>query len=116
MQQLDYVADHLKLLGDKTRLSMLSLLKEREWCVYEFVDIFDMSQPAISQHLRKLKSQGIVKEERRSQWVYYSLNVDDKPHIQVVLECMPDSNYILKWLNKEEPTASCGPDSPTCSS
>ncbi|ASR45835.1 transcriptional regulator [Paenibacillus kribbensis] len=116
MQQLDYVADHLKLLGDKTRLSMLSLLKEREWCVCEFVDIFDMSQPAISQHLRKLKSQGIVKEERRSQWVYYSLNVDDKPHIQVVLECMPDSNYILKWLNKEEPTASCGPDSPTCSS
>lgn len=114
MQQLDYVADHLKLLGDKTRLAMLSLLKEREWCVCEFVDIFDISQPGISQHLRKLKSQGIVKEERRGQWVYYSLNVDDKPHIQAVLECIQDSKHILKWLNKEEPTAFCGPDSSAC--
>ncbi|MBP1173128.1 MULTISPECIES: metalloregulator ArsR/SmtB family transcription factor [unclassified Paenibacillus] len=116
MEQLGYVADHLKLLGDKNRLAMLSLLREREWCVCEFVDIFDMSQPAISQHLRKLKSQGIVKEERRSQWVYYSLNVDDKPHIQAVLESMPDSKQILKGLNKEEPIASCGPDSSACSS
>ncbi|MDY7993976.1 ArsR/SmtB family transcription factor [Paenibacillus sp. S33] len=116
MEQLGYVADHLKLLGDKTRLAMLSLLREREWCVCEFVDIFDMSQPAISQHLRKLKSQGIVKEERRSQWVYYSLNVDDKPHIQAVLERMPDSKQILKWLNKEEPIASCAPDSSACCS
>ncbi|CCC86034.1 arsenical resistance operon repressor [Paenibacillus polymyxa M1] len=116
MEQLGYIADHLKLLGDKTRLAMLSLLREKEWCVCEFVDIFDMSQPAISQHLRKLKSQGMVKEERRSQWVYYSLNVDDKPHIQAVLECMPDSKRILKWLNKEGPIATCGPDSSGCSS
>ncbi|AHM68028.1 ArsR/SmtB family transcription factor [Paenibacillus polymyxa] len=116
MDQLGCIADHLKLLGDKTRLIMLSLLREREWCVCEFVDIFDMSQPAISQHLRKLKSQGIVKEERRSQWVYYSLNVDDKPHIQAVLESMPGSKHILKSLNKEEPIASCGPDASACSS
>ncbi|AOK89948.1 ArsR/SmtB family transcription factor [Paenibacillus polymyxa] len=116
MEQLGYIADHLKLLGDKTRLAMLSLLREREWCVCEFVDIFDMSQPAISQHLRKLKSQGIVKEERRSQWVYYSLNVDDKPQIQAVLERMPDSKQILKWLNKEEPIAFCAPDSSACCS
>ncbi|AJE52705.1 MULTISPECIES: ArsR/SmtB family transcription factor [Paenibacillus] len=116
MEQLGYVADHLKLLGDKTRLAMLSLLREREWCVCEFVDIFDMSQPAISQHLRKLRSQGMVKEERRSQWVYYSLNVDDKPHIQAVLECMPDSKRILQWLNKEGPIVTCGPDSSGCSS
>ncbi|WP_434659359.1 ArsR/SmtB family transcription factor [Paenibacillus polymyxa] len=116
MEQLGYVADHLKLLGDKTRLAMLTLLREREWCVCEFVDIFDMSQPAISQHLRKLKSQGMVKEERRSQWVYYSLNVDDKPHVQAVLECMPDSQRILKWLNKEGPIATCVPDSSSCSS
>ncbi|MGQ3479875.1 ArsR/SmtB family transcription factor [Paenibacillus sp. TY11] len=116
MEQLAYVAEQLKLLGDKNRLVMLSLLREREWCVCEFVDIFDISQPGISQHLRKLKSQGIVKEERRGQWVYYSLNVDDKPHIQAVLECLPDSKHILKWLNKEELIASCGPDSPACSS
>ncbi|MGE7826385.1 ArsR/SmtB family transcription factor [Paenibacillus sp. NPDC093718] len=100
MEHMNEIAEKLKLLGDKTRLTMLTLLKEREWCVCEFVDIFDMSQPAISQHLRKLKSQGIVNEARRGQWVYYSLHVADKPYIQAVLNEMPSSQEILSSLNK----------------
>ncbi|NUU61222.1 ArsR/SmtB family transcription factor [Paenibacillus agri] len=107
MEPLGDIADDMKLLGDKTRLAMLSLLKEREWCVCEFVDIFDISQPAVSQHLRKLKTQGIVKESKRGQWVHYSLNVEDKPHIQAVLGQMPDSKTILALLNKKEIVASC---------
>ncbi|MFE4714023.1 ArsR/SmtB family transcription factor [Paenibacillus sp. NPDC056722] len=107
MEPLADIADDMKLLGDKTRLAMLSLLKEREWCVCEFVDIFDISQPAVSQHLRKLKTQGIVKESKRGQWVHYSLNVKDKPHIQAVLNQMPDSKAILTLLNKKEIVASC---------
>lgn len=64
----------LKRLGDPTRLTMVKLLESHEYCVCEFVDMFDMSQPAISQHLRKLKEIGLVNEERRGQWIYYSLN------------------------------------------
>ncbi|PXW92957.1 ArsR family transcriptional regulator [Streptohalobacillus salinus] len=64
----------LKLLGDKTRLRMMKLLDEDACCVCEFVELFQMSQPAISQHLRKLKAVGIVKEVKRRQWVFYSLN------------------------------------------
>ncbi|MBU5349871.1 MULTISPECIES: ArsR/SmtB family transcription factor [Paenibacillus] len=100
MEHMNEMAEKLKLLGDKTRLTMLTLLKEREWCVCEFVEIFDMSQPAISQHLRKLKSQGIVSEARRGQWVYYSLHVEDKPYIQAVLHEMPSAQEILSSLNK----------------
>jgi len=107
MEILSEIADDLKLLGDKTRLAMLSLLKEREWCVCEFVAIFDMSQPAISQHLRKLKSQGFVKESKRGQWVHYSLNIESKPYIQAVLNQMPDSETILTMLNKKQIVASC---------
>ncbi|MFD1775576.1 ArsR/SmtB family transcription factor [Paenibacillus rhizophilus] len=107
MEVFTNIADDLKLLGDRTRLAMLSLLKEREWCVCEFVSIFDISQPAVSQHLRKLKSKGMVKEKKRGQWVYYSLNVEDKPYIRDVLDHMPDSKTILSSLNKESVTASC---------
>ncbi|KWX80286.1 ArsR family transcriptional regulator [Paenibacillus riograndensis] len=101
------LADDLKLLGDRTRLLMLSLLKEREWCVCEFVEIFDISQPAISQHLRKLRSKGIVKEQKRGQWIHYSLNVEDKPHIQAVLQLTPNSSTILAVLNKTQVTVCC---------
>ncbi|NRD77034.1 winged helix-turn-helix transcriptional regulator [Bacillus sp. BRMEA1] len=72
--ELERAANGLKLLGDKTRLTMIAMLKQRECCVCEFQEVFDMSQPSISQHLRKLKDAGIVIEERKGQWVYYSLN------------------------------------------
>ncbi|WP_018887567.1 ArsR/SmtB family transcription factor [Paenibacillus massiliensis] len=107
MKTIQEVAEQLKLLADKTRLTMLALMKEREWCVCEFVDILEISQPGVSQHLRKLKAQGIVKEDKRGQWVYYSLNVEDKPYIQDVLKYMPDNKMILAALNKECVTSVC---------
>lgn len=81
----------LKLLGDKTRLSVVSVLNQRECCVCELVDAFEMSQPSISQHLRKLKEVGIVKEDKRGQWVYYSLNRESKfyPLISDFLKRLP---------------------------
>lgn len=91
MTAQDY-ADFLKILGDKTRLSMLKIMESTECCVCHFADIFDMSQSAISQHMKRLKMLGIVNEERRSQWIYYSL---DREHvnyqfIRSILEQVPD--------------------------
>ena len=62
----------LKLLGDKTRLTMVKILETNDGCVCEFVEIFKTSQPAISQHVRKLKDAGSVSEKRRGQWIIYS--------------------------------------------
>jgi len=107
MNSIQEASDKLKMLGDKTRLTILALLREREWCVCEFVDILDMSQPGVSQHLRKLKDQGLVKESKRGQWVYYALNVVDTPYIKSVLEFMPDTTTILKSLNKEGISSVC---------
>ncbi|WP_420794947.1 ArsR/SmtB family transcription factor [Fictibacillus macauensis] len=74
--ELTTAAAILKVLGDKTRLAIVKSVFEQECCVCEFVAIFDMSQPAVSQHLRKLKDHGIVKERRSGQWIYYSMNTD----------------------------------------
>lgn len=107
MEQIHEMVEKLKLLSDGTRLTILTLLKDREFCVCELVDILEISQPGVSQHLRKLKSQGLVKEDKRGQWVYYSLNVDDKPYIKSVLEYTPDSRTILNVLNKKDITFIC---------
>ncbi|MRN52731.1 ArsR/SmtB family transcription factor [Paenibacillus monticola] len=101
------MAEKLKLLGDKTRLTILGLLKDKEWCVCDLVEILNMSQPGVSQHLRKLKAQGVVNETRRGQWVYYSLNVEDKPYIQVVLNELPDTQTLLSLLKKNYIEAAC---------
>jgi ArsR family transcriptional regulator len=83
------IADKLKLLSDKSRLSMLALLRERELCVCEFVDILGLSQPGVSQHLAKLKAAGLVSESRRGQWIYYSLQLEGAPYVQDVLKHVP---------------------------
>lgn len=90
----------MKLLGDPTRLTMLKLLKSHECCVCEFVEIFNMSQPAISQHLRKLRDIDLVKEERRGQWIFFSLNQDheDYPFIQSILQQLPEQNDSIEEL------------------
>ncbi|NOU98116.1 metalloregulator ArsR/SmtB family transcription factor [Paenibacillus sp. LMG 31456] len=54
---------------------------EKELCVCEIVEVLQTSQPNISQHMRKLKDGGLVKESKRGQWVYYSLTVQDRPYL-----------------------------------
>ncbi|MDQ6418370.1 metalloregulator ArsR/SmtB family transcription factor [Paenibacillus sp. LHD-117] len=89
MNKIDEISECMKLLSDKTRLTILALLKEKEMCVCDIVEILETTQPNVSQHLRKLKSGGLVNESRRSQWIYYSLNTNSKPYLQNVMEELP---------------------------
>lgn len=72
---VDRLVDILKLAANDVRLKILYLLsKEEQLCPCDLGDILDMSIPAVSQHLRKLKDGGLVETERNGQVIYYSLN------------------------------------------
>jgi ArsR family transcriptional regulator, arsenate/arsenite/antimonite-responsive transcriptional repressor len=43
-------------------------------CVCEFEECFEMGQSRVSYHMRKLKEAGLVREERRGKWSFYSLD------------------------------------------
>ncbi|MBW8349020.1 metalloregulator ArsR/SmtB family transcription factor [Bacillus sp. IITD106] len=107
--EIDKAANILKLLGDKTRLTMVSILDNHDCCVCEFVAIFKMSQPAISQHIRKLKDAGVVGETRKGQWIIYSLNKDSEyyPIVQDLLDHLPSQDYKLKELEEQGLRISC---------
>ncbi|PWK14978.1 ArsR family transcriptional regulator [Tumebacillus permanentifrigoris] len=87
-----------KALGDKTRLRILALLRTEELCVCELTDILDMSQPAISQHLRKLKTAKLVKEQRKGQWMFYSLDGSLYPFLEANLLALPDLGQEIEKL------------------
>lgn len=89
MIQIQATSDMLKILSDKSRLTMLALLREGELCVCDLVDLTGISQPGVSQHLKKLKIAGLVNETRKRQWIYYSLNIQDKPYVQAILDTIP---------------------------
>jgi arsenate reductase len=96
---LEEYAEIFKLFGDKNRLTIVSLLRERALCVCELVDLLQTSQPNISQHLRKLKDAGLLNESRKGQWVYYSLNIEDKPYLEAIIANLPSSKEKLMQLS-----------------
>jgi ArsR family transcriptional regulator len=66
-------------LADPVRLRVLSILAaapEGEVCVCDFVEPLGKSQPTVSHHLKILSEAGLVSGERRTKWVWYSLNRD----------------------------------------
>ncbi|MFC5702524.1 ArsR/SmtB family transcription factor [Cohnella faecalis] len=88
------MAELLKLLGDTSRLAILALLQVRELCVGEMVQMLEISPSNASQHLRKLRTAGLVREDKRGQWVYYSLNLDEFPDLKVFLSQLPGRQEI----------------------
>ena len=75
---LDYpnsilLAGFFKAFGDGTRLRILNALSIRDLCVKELCQLLDASQPAVSNHLRILSQQQMVKPIRRGKNIYYSL-------------------------------------------
>ena len=79
-------------LSDPIRVRMLSMMAdgrsccdfsdsgvpaeegEEGICVCEFKEHFSMGQSKVSYHMKKLKDAGLVREERRGKWAFYSLN------------------------------------------
>jgi DNA-binding transcriptional ArsR family regulator len=74
---------------------MLGLLRERERTVFELAEPFDMSQPAVSQHLAVLRDSGLVSARRDGRTRVYRLEPDNLRHIDDWLE-----HYRCFWTEK----------------
>lgn len=61
------------MLSQPARLRILCILLEGEQSVLALADLVDMSQPAMSHHLKKLRSAGLVQTRREAQTIFYSL-------------------------------------------
>ena len=61
-----------KALGDPIRLQLVDVLRSHagKVCVRELLPLFDVAQPTLSHHLRKLREAGIIDSEQRGLWVY----------------------------------------------
>jgi len=64
----DQLSKTFKALADPTRRAILARLQLGEVSVLELAKPFDMSLPAISQHLKVLENAGLVARSREAQW------------------------------------------------
>jgi DNA-binding transcriptional ArsR family regulator len=70
---LDTAGDLLRALAAPVRIAIVLQLRESSRCVHELVDALAVPQPLVSQHLRILKSAGVVAGERSGREVMYRL-------------------------------------------
>lgn len=103
---MDKLLNYFKLLSDETRLRIMVLLFHNEFCVCQITGITGISQPNVSKHLARLRDMGIVKDERKEQYIFYSLNIEDKL-FEDILEKIIDNveNYPILRLDLEKSKA-----------
>ena len=73
MQQKDLLSPVFQALGDPTRRGILEQLSAGAATVGELSEPYDISAPAISQHLRVLEDAGLIERTTRAQWRVCSL-------------------------------------------
>jgi DNA-binding transcriptional ArsR family regulator len=101
----DKLSELFKLLSDPTRLKIIKLIeacsneitleectpgictgKGGPLCVNAIVNRLDVTQSAVSQHLRVLRQAGIVRGERKGAFVHYSINREGLDHFRALLK------------------------------
>jgi ArsR family transcriptional regulator len=68
-----------KAMGDPVRLRLLSLIASHEGgeaCVCDLSDVFELTGPTISHHLKVLREAGLITGDRRGTWIYYRVQPD----------------------------------------
>ncbi|HEV7977296.1 metalloregulator ArsR/SmtB family transcription factor [Amycolatopsis sp.] len=75
--------DLLRALAAPVRIAIVLQLRDADRCVHELVAALEVAQPLISQHLRVLKTAGVVQGDRRGREVVYRLVDDHLAHIVI---------------------------------
>ena len=84
-EQSEKASSLLKALANENRLLIACILSAGEKNVGELEEVVGLSQSALSQHLARLRRDGVVETRREAQTIYYSLK---DPAVPRLLECL----------------------------
>jgi len=77
-----------RAFSDRTRLRILHLLRQGEWCVNDLLRVLHVPQPTASRHLAYLRRVRLVVARKHGQWVYYSLAPARRSFHRKLLACL----------------------------
>ncbi len=82
-KQLHETVKLFKIFSDETRLRIIALLTEDEFCVRDICEALEMSQSSISHQLKMLRDLNVVKTRRDGKNIFYSLQ---DVHVREIFE------------------------------
>ncbi|MDC7222335.1 MAG: metalloregulator ArsR/SmtB family transcription factor [Spirochaetales bacterium] len=82
-EEMQDLAEFIKVFGDPSRLSILFHLREEALCVHDLSQLTGMQQTAVSHQLKMLRQMRLVKYHKEGRMAVYSLN---DSHISQILD------------------------------
>ncbi|SHH47057.1 transcriptional regulator, ArsR family [Caloranaerobacter azorensis DSM 13643] len=73
---MDKTLEVLKAISDEKRFNIINLLLQHNFCVRALAKRLNLSEAAISQHLKVLREAGLVKGEKKGYYTHYAVNRD----------------------------------------
>lgn len=98
IQSVATYAQNFKALGDETRVKMIGLLKNKELCVCDLMEVLELPQSTASRHLSYLKNSGWITGKREGKWMYYKLirELHHIPHLRAMVEYISELPEIIE--------------------
>lgn len=88
-EEFQTVSDIFKQLCDGSRMRIFWLLCHYEECVINLASLVGMTSPAVSHHLRQLKSSGLIVSRRDGKEVYYkAADTEQAQLLHIIIEKM----------------------------
>jgi DNA-binding transcriptional ArsR family regulator len=101
-EQVQVAAETFQMLGDPTRIRLLSALAQGEQSVTCLAEIIGANTAAVSQHLSKLRLAGIVRQRREGTFIFYTLN--DVHAGQLLNAALNHADHLTRGLADHGPT------------
>ncbi len=96
------LAAYMAATGNETRLRMLYVLWQAdELCVCDLADIFEITQPAVSRHLKILREKALVEARRDAQTIFYRVCTDN-PFARMLVQLFGEQEAGHITLNLNE--------------
>lgn len=99
------LAAFMSAAGSETRLRMLFVLwRAGELCVCDLADVFEITQPSVSRHLKILREKALVEARRDAQTIYYRVCTDN-PFARLLTRLFEEQAVDRVTLNLSETTS-----------
>jgi ArsR family transcriptional regulator len=85
-ERYDEYARFFKALSDPNRLMIADMLSCGELCACVILEKFQITQPTLSHHMKKLRDCKLVSARKDGKWMYYSLNEETVQLFRVFLD------------------------------
>lgn len=103
MDKIETVVEIFKALSDPTRLKLVKLLNDCEpgickggpLCVNALAQRLNITQSAVSQHLRILRHAGLVRGVRNGAFMHYSLDAEGLDRYKTALRETLGKNFVI---------------------